>query len=506
VILSSNRRTTIQKLFHWAVLLVLLGVGLAVRLVNIQTPPLDFHPVRQLRSALIARGLYYQGLPNADPALRSTAVGLMPSDVHEPPMIEQMVAWAYQVMGSEQLWVSRIFSSIFWIIGGLALFSLARRHTSFWAALVGLALYLCLPFSIIASRSFQPDPWMVMWILLTIWAGDRWMQNPTWKWTLLTGVLGGMTVLIKVMAGFFVGGALGLMVLSALGLKGLFRSVKPWVMAGIVLLPAVVYYLLLHTGRSAEYFNFWTLGFVSMLVTTKFYVQWLAMINSLTGLTMLVVALIGVVIAAPRFRPALIGLWFGYVMFGLAWPFQYTTHDYYHLSLVPILGLSITPVVDLLLQKISGQHWFWRSAAALIILAAAGFQAYAGRSTLVAQDSSLEPHSWQKVGESIPAGEPFVALTADYGLRLNYYGWRQASYYWPASADLDLNVIRNVGPLQTETLFKEVTAGRKYFLVTALSELEGQPELKKLLTQNYPVYYQGSGWTIYDLAHPKGTK
>jgi hypothetical protein len=43
---------------------------------------------------------------------------------------------------------------------------------------------------------------------------------------------------------------------------------------------------------------------------------------------------------------------------------------------------------------------------------------------------------------------------------------------------------------------------RKYFLVTDMTEYDQQPELKAMLTANYPVYDQGQGYIIYDLLHP----
>jgi hypothetical protein len=502
---SPLKRWTWQTLFGWTIILLLLAAGFGVRMVNLKSPPLDFHPVRQLRSALIARDVFYQLNTAADPALRAAAQALTPTDIHEPPVVEQMVGFTYYLLGSEQVWIARIFSALFWLVGGAALFALARRRTSLPAALVGLAFYLLLPFGIVASRSFQPDPWMVMWILLTVWAADHWLETPTWKWTIITGVLGGVAILVKVMAGLFIAGVLALVLLAGVGLRGLLRSLKPWVMAAVVLAPAAIYYLVFHSGRSAEYFSFWTLGFVGMLVTSKFYIQWLAMINSLAGWTMLLLAGLGVVLAQPKFRWSLTGLWIGYILFGLAWPFQYTTHDYYHLMLVPVIGLSITPVADVFFRKLMEQSWLWRAAGVALIVAAAGFQGYIGRSELVASGGDLEPRSWQKVGESIPAGASFVALTADYGLRLNYYGWRQASYYWPAQADLDMETIRSATPPggNTREMFNAVTAGHPYFLVTALTELDAQPELKAILTQKYPVFFQGNGWTIYDLAHPR---
>lgn len=491
-----------SRIWQWGLLLVLLATAFGVRMLNLKDPPVDYHPVRQLRSALIARAVFYELNTSADPALRNKAIALGTTDIHEPPIYEQVVGLSYKLIGSEQVWVARIFSSLFWLIGGLALFGLARRHTSFWAALVGLAFYLCLPFGIIASRSFQPDPWMIMWILLAAWSADHWMAEPNWKWTILTGIFGGIAILVKVMAGFFIAGILVLAVLSIIHWRQLFRTLKPWVMAAIVLSPAVIYYLVLHTGRSAEYFTYWTLGFSDMLLTSKFYVQWLAMINSLAGLTLLVVALLGVAVAAPRFRWTLIGLWIGYVLFGMAWPFQYTTHDYYHMALIPTIGLSITPVVDLFWKKLAMQGWVWRWVGIAVILAAAGFQLFVGRSQLIANDFSNEPRSWQKVGESIPAGASFVALTNDYGLRLSYFGWRNASYYWPGQPDLDLSDLRGNEAVNLAQLFKEVTQGKSFFLVTAMGELEKQPELKAIL-QTYPVSVQGSGWVVYDLSKPK---
>ena len=496
------RRISLATVANWSGLAILILTSFGVRMIDLKDPPLGFHPVRQLHSAIIARGAYFSLDTTADPVLRQTAMAAAASEIYEPPIFEQIVGFVYYLIGSEQLWIARIFSILFWLIGGLALFSLARRHTSFAASLVGLAFYLCLPFGIVASRSFQPDPWMVMWILVTAWSADHWMETPTWKWTLLTGLFGGVAILVKAMAAFFVGGILLMTVVAGFGISRLVRSFKPWVMAVLVLAPAAIYYLIMNSGRSGDYFSFWTLGFASMLVTTKFYVQWLAMINSLVGMTLLVVALLGVAIAPVRFRMILIGLWIGYVLFGFAWPFQYTTHDYYHLALIPIIGLSITPVVDLFMQKLTRQTWFWRVVGVGIILAAAGFELYVGRSQLVTNNYFLEPRSWQLVGEALPTGESFVALTNDYGARLNYYGWRNAAYNWPTQADIEVTLLHDNTRWDIPRLFQDVTQGRSYFLVTAMGELEAQPALKSILTQNFPVYRQGSGWLVYDLKHP----
>jgi hypothetical protein len=490
------------KWLQWAALVILVLVGFGVRMLNLYDPPLDFNPVRQLRSALIARAVYYDLDPKIDPQTRHLADSMATLESYEPPVIEQIVGLTYYLTGAERVWVGRIFSCLCWLIGGLALFGIARRYTSFWSAWVGLAFYLGLPFGIVASRAFQPDPWMVMWILLTTWMALRWSEKPGWKNSLLTAIFAGITILVKVTAGFFVGGVLVLLCLDTLGIKRLLRMPKVWVMVGLTLAPAVIYYLVLHGKDAASYVSYNTLDLIGMTLTSKFYAEWLGMINLLVGLGAFVAALMGVLLAKNRLRLALIGLWAGYVLFGLFWPFQYTTHDYYHLSLVPLVGLSLTPLIGFVLQKLGEQKRLWQIAGIVLIGCALGYQFWVGRSEVVAQNYNGEPAAWQKMGEAIPQNASFVALVSDYGFRLSYYGMRRAADYWPARNDLSMAQQRGSPALDVQAAFQDIIKGRNYFLVAALDDFDAQTELKKILTEHYPVYKQGDGYLLFDLQHP----
>ena len=57
-----------------AALILLLGLGFAIRLYDLTDLPLDFHPTRQLLSALKTRGMYYQTLPDAPADQRDFAI------------------------------------------------------------------------------------------------------------------------------------------------------------------------------------------------------------------------------------------------------------------------------------------------------------------------------------------------------------------------------------------------------------------------------------------------
>ncbi|MCX6033795.1 MAG: hypothetical protein NTV38_02275, partial [Chloroflexi bacterium] len=111
----------------WKVSLILaLLVAFGLRMINLTNPPLDFAPTRQLFSALKARGMYYQYVTDAPDGKRQQAISLGDVGTVEPPVLETLVSQTYRLTG-EHLWIARIYSSLFWVLGGLALFLLIRE-------------------------------------------------------------------------------------------------------------------------------------------------------------------------------------------------------------------------------------------------------------------------------------------------------------------------------------------------------------------------------------------
>jgi 4-amino-4-deoxy-L-arabinose transferase-like glycosyltransferase len=494
------------------VVLAVLLVGLGIRMYDLTDQPLDFHPTRQLRGAIIARGMYYQMLPNADPELRRQAINFWNSTgQYEPSVIEKIVAYTYVLMGGENLWVSRIYTSLFWIIGGIALFALARRMLAPTepggrrsilpaGALLTLGYYLFLPFAVQASRSFQPDPGMVMWIILTIYTLYRWSEQPSWKWAVLTGLLGGIAVLIKIPAAFIVAGASVVMVLYTLGFKRFWRSPQVWVMLVLMILPSAIYYLGIRQGHASDYLENWTIALSHLILEPAFYVRWFSFVQDLMGFTAILASLVGVLIASPRSRMLLIGLWGGYFIYGLSLPYQMYTHSYYHLQLVPIIALSLAPVGQLIFDRVRQQSKVWQALFVLVVVVAAVFPLWIARSTLKQEDYRQEPAYWQDIGSKLPTDGKIVAVTQDYGYRLMYYGWRKVTL-WPNRGEQALAALRGKGK-EFEDYFAKHTENKNYFLITAFGQLNDQPDLKQTLYDNYPILAQANGYVIFDLVHP----
>lgn len=130
-------------------LLLLMVLSVLVRLVDLKDPPLDFHETRQLGSAIIARGMYYRSSDAVEPELREQAVDLwQEAPVYEPPILERIVATVYQLMGGEALWVVRLINAVFWLLGGLGIYLIARRFNPYGGAIVSAGFFLLTPFAI----------------------------------------------------------------------------------------------------------------------------------------------------------------------------------------------------------------------------------------------------------------------------------------------------------------------------------------------------------------------
>lgn len=491
----------------WSVLFILLlALGGLLRLLDLTDPPLDFHTSRQLRNSLVAREIYYNALPSATDVQSQLATSFANFvGKYEPPVIETIVGYSYFLTGGETIAVARVWETFFWLAAGVALFDLMRRIVNPWAALIAMAFYFVLPFSVEVSRSFQPDPLMTSAFAIGIYFLYRWSEShspllsgglgekETWKWALLAAVFLSFAAFVKIVIAFFVGAAAISMVLFTLG-KDFWKSKQVWVMAVIMVIPALLYYVILNQGRSTEYFFSWTVALITLITSTDFYTKWLAFLGTLFGLTILFLGIAGALIAPSRMRWLLVSLWIGYLLYGLTLPFQMYTHSYYHIQLIPLIALGLAVVLNPLTEYVAGIGGVGRVGFIALAVAVIGYQAYVARSVLIAESFRHEPAFWNAVGEAFPSDAKVIALTQDYGYRLMMYGWRKVDL-WPLATEL--SATRNPDK-DNAAQFDELTEGKDYFLVTAFGQLDRQPGLKAIL-DTYPVAVEGDGYILYDL-------
>jgi len=500
-----------SRLLLAVTLFLLFGTALAIRVYDITDLPLDFHPTRQLFSAAKARGMYYETLQNVPEWQREFAIQQWKTKATiEPEIMEHLAALLYRFAG-EQLWIPRLISAVFWLIGGIFTYLLARDMLSIDGAMLALAFYLLVPYGIFASRSFQPDPLMVVLTIAFWWLIYRWAdltpspspsrRGGSWKWAILAGLVGGLAVLVKFVAAFFViGGALGAM-LGRFKLRELVRNPQVWAISILGVLPGGLWIAygeliagLYNEGMSGRFIP-------SLLASPLFYIKWQTKAAAVAGGLGIMLGLLGIFILRSKVvRTFLLGMWGAYLVFGLYFNYHISTHDYYSLPLVPIVALSLAPLGDWFFARLTDAGGGWVRSAVIVVLLYGVFSIVWGvRNEMKSVDYRPQEAFWAEIHDVLDGRGSVVALTEDYGNRLEYWGWQRATN-WPSYGDLYQADVRG-SQRDIEELFQEMAATKTIFLVTDLADFAKQKELQKLLAK-YPVLVQGDGYVIYDLQHP----
>jgi len=489
---------------RWAlafVLALLFGLGLGIRLTDLTDLPLDFHPTRQLFSAIKARGIYYQTAPDIPEWQRDIATRTYNAEaVIEPPVIDMLVAETYKVFG-EHLWIGRIYSSVFWMIGGLFFFLLARELLSLDEALLALTVYLLLPYGVIASRSFQPDPLMVMLIVIGWWGVVKWSRQPAWGWVVLAGLAGGFAIYIKLTALFLIAGGYIGAILSRYSIKDALRNIQVWCMAVLAALPGAAY--VIYGVYFAKYLGSQFSGrfFPELWIDPVFYLKWEGKVALILGHLGLALALLGLLFLRSRVeRIFAVSLWIAYAIFGMIFGYHISSHDYYSLPLIPVAALTLGALggglVRGLVEQASGSSLtrFFIRFMLLFIVVMTFWQV---RVKMMSVDYRPQEEYWASVGDTVGHMPSVVALSQDYGYPLVYWGWQRATM-WPEYRSGVLSGNTN----GFEKRFNNLTKDQIYFLVTDFDELDLQPELRDHLQANYPIHAEGDGYVIYDLTQP----
>ncbi|MFN8411968.1 MAG: glycosyltransferase family 39 protein [Anaerolineales bacterium] len=485
-----------------AALFLLLALGLAIRLYDITDLPLDFHPTRQLLSALKARGMYYETLTNVPTEKKSFAVQQWKVRAAiEPEIIERIVAFTYRFTG-EGLWVARVYSSLFWLIGAIFIFLIAKDISGVDGALASTAVFLFLPYAVTASRSFQPDPLMVMFIILFWWAVHQWTKSVStlsktqWLFAILAGLFGGLAILIKFVAVFFIiGGGLGAL-LGRMSLRDALKQPQVYVMSALGILPGAAYtiYGVFIAGYLGQQFGGRFIP--ALFLSPSYYLGWVGMLNIVIGGFVLMLSLLGLFFLKKENQRFLLGLWAGYFVFGLYFNYHISSHDYYSLPLIPIVALSLAPLADFLFAQLATLTLTkWTRFAAYVVLSLGLFATLWNlRAEMKSVDYRPQAQMWQELSAKV-SGYNLVGLTQDYGSHLAYWGWLPITS-WPTFGDLNYHEGLRGAQGDFEKKFEELTAKKDLFIVTDFEELNRQPLLKEKLAQ-YPVFAQSDGYTIY---------
>jgi hypothetical protein len=221
--------------------------------------------------------------------------------------------------------------------------------------------------------------------------------------------------------------------------------------------------------------------------------------------------LAGILLARGTARALIVGLWLGYLAFGLTHTYPIYTHDYYSLQLVPIVALSLLPLAALALSWLQRLPPGGQIAVAGLI----------GAIALVAGVQELQRHSadiprmresartYAAIGEAVNHSRSVLFLDTLAAAPLRYYA-RVSGAAWPSRGDMAYEKLIS-GTRRIDAA--ERLSGRRpdqypnrtslewppeYFVVKNFEELERQPDLRKLLSRR-PTLARTPDYVIYDL-------
>ncbi len=321
----------------------------------------------------------------------------------------------------------------------------------------------------------------------------------SWRFAILAGLFGGLAILIKLVAAFFIiGGGVGAILLGRRSLTEVLKQPQIYVMSALGILPGAAYII----------YGVWVAGYLGQqfggrfiptyFLSPAYYVGWVNMLNIVIGGIPLMIALLGIFFFDKEGRRFILGLWAGYALFGIYFNYHIASHDYYSLPLIPIAALSIAPLADFFfkqLAKLTTTHWS-RIAAYCLLFTGIFLSLWNTRTQLNSVDYRPQVQMWTEISEKVD-GYSIAGLTQDYGSRMAYWGWRYITT-WPTYGDLLYHDDMLGAQHDFEEQFAEIAAKKDLFVVTDFTDLNLQPFLKARLA-TYPIFAEGDGYVIYNL-------
>jgi hypothetical protein len=496
-----------QHIVRIGLAVAVLAAALAIRMHEIDQPLVTFRAIRHYRSAIIAHDFYVHaasGVPQW--AIKVADANLSLQQAGEPPLMELLACLSYLAIGRETTAIPRTFAAMAWVLGAIPLFFVALRVGSARGALIACALFLFLPYGIIASRNFQPDALMTLASLAAILAMLRHHEQPVPQRRYAAIALVGLAILIKPMSIFLVMPVLlGLHVMRMLSNRpsGLARtgSLDLLITTGLCLIPAGLFYGY-HSLFGSLVRDQMHMRFVPQLVMTSFF--WsglLRQIQKVFTLPFWLIGLLGIVISPrPVGRVLLASLWVGWCAFAFAFTYHMPTHDYYHWPYIAAVALGVAAVVsrleDALASRVAPRVVLAVVGVACVAIAVLGTQAAWPKLTVPGAEAELA--RYREIGELTEHDVKVLFLDYEYGYPLMYHA-EVSGDTWPNQDDLAAEKLGGAETLTAEERFERDYAdfGPKYFVITDLESLDGQPQLQALLAARATVVKRTPKYHVY---------
>ncbi|MCX5699155.1 MAG: glycosyltransferase family 39 protein [Candidatus Omnitrophica bacterium] len=231
--------------YEWAILMVVVLLGFAMRLYGINLPLIESHQARQAQTAVMARNLYEDNMDIFH--TRLDFFGQTPGYVIlEFPLMHAITALLYYLFGAHEI-IGRLVSVVFSVGAMFLMYGLARQFLSVVGALAALILYAFSPMNIFFSRAFMPESSMMFFMIGAVYFFLRWLDKKFLVLYLTAIIFAAFACLAKPTAALIFAP-----ILAAWFLKdkwGLFKRFDFWLYILLAVTPGILW------AAYANYFN-----------------------------------------------------------------------------------------------------------------------------------------------------------------------------------------------------------------------------------------------------------
>jgi 4-amino-4-deoxy-L-arabinose transferase-like glycosyltransferase len=471
----------------------LVVLGVAIRVVGLTQPFVDFWSWRQSDVAMIAENFSRNGFQVFFPQINwaGPAPGYVGTEFQLVPLLAALL---YRLFGVHE-WIGRAVSVAFFAASLPVFFLLVRRLYTARAALAAVSVYIAVPLSIFSSRSFMPDMPALSLALVALYLFTRWLEHDSPL--VFTGVSLALALafLVKPFVAT-IGFALLYLAIGKYG-RGWVRTPRLWALATLAVLPSLVWYAhAYYVSISNPPYHFFGSGGVG-LGSLKGYAEIAneVVFVSLTP-TVAVLASVGLLVR-PR-RPG--GVVFHYWLIGVL-VFLVTVarnpHQWYQLALVPIAAALAGAALDRLADPLV-RAWGRGPATCvgLLLCLGLGFSAYREVAPLY-QPWALPAFRAGVALRQLASRDALVAVVDMGDPTAIYYSGRKGWHFpqdFGSPVAQDVEAIREVEALRRE--------GARYlvFLRHTMWWLDRYPDFGRAVTTSYRRVQETEDYVIFDLS------
>lgn len=476
----------------YLIFVLIIAVGLALRLWRLDLPLLEFYPTRQVQTAQISRNFYLEGFN----LLRPTVNYLGPDErlfLVEFPGYNFIVALLYRMAGGSYEFLGRGFSIIGWLVASIAIFAIAKKICGTWVALAASFFYSFSPLSILTSRSFQPDQWMLTLSLLSLFLllkSDRFRPG-----FFLSAFFMSLAVLTKLPAVIFTLVPVGYILTTSKK----YLPFDKFVYLAIAALPPFIWYLYvanvnLNVASLSNQTEISTWFGLEVLVGLKYFSNMLGFEYNI-GLLPIGLILFFVGLATKLKSNQYFLYWWlaGVIVYFLLFNKHSMTHEYYHLPFLPIASIFVG----------IGAEKIMMSFKSLILPKSLLLIAYCLSLLILMLPPTLGlaykpidrfkyvPETGQAIQRLTTASDLIIG-SMDGGPTLVYYSQRRGWLF-----DVRLKSLTENDPV--EKLEKLRGVGAKIFASANKDQLNSNKMLADYLYQNYPLLEVTDNYVIFDI-------